>query len=100
MAEIYKTFRVSLREAWYQLSKDEQKSLFAKVNEASAKVGGKNIILCDSSWSSEEWEFFGVDVFPNMEAVQKHSELLMALEWFRYVKSSTLLGTTTTGPQF
>ena len=100
MAEIYKTFRVSIREAWYQLSKDEQKSLLAKVNEASTKVGGKNIILCNSSWSSDEWEFFGVEVFPNMEAVQKHSELLVALEWFRYVKSSTLLGTTTTGPQF
>ena len=98
MAEIYKTFRVSLREAWYQLSKAEQESLFAKVNEALPKAGGKNIFLCDSSWSSEEWEYFGVDVFPSMEAVQKHSELLKALDWFRYIKSSTLLGTTTTGP--
>ena len=77
-----------------------KKASLPKVSEASAKVGGKNIILCNSTWSSDEWEFFGVKVFPNMEAVQKHSELLVALDWFRYVKSTTLLGTTTTGPQF
>jgi hypothetical protein len=93
---IYKTFQASFSEAWYQLSKGEQESLIAKVNEALEKVGGKSVVLCDSSWSSEEWQYFGVEVYPDIEAVQKHSELLRAFDWLRYLKSSTLLGTETT----
>jgi hypothetical protein len=78
------------------IAQNEQESLIAKVNEALENVGGKRVALCDSSWSSEEWQFFGVEVFPNIEAVQKHSELLRAFDWLRYLKSSTLLGTATT----
>lgn len=94
---IYKTFRVSFKEAWYQLTKQEQDATIAKVNDALEKVGGKTVVpLCDLSWSSEEWQFFGVETYPDMEAVQKHTELLNAFGWLRYIKSSTLLGTATT----
>jgi len=65
----------------------------AKVDEALEKAGGKRVVLCDSSWSSEEWGGCGVEEFPNIEAVQKHAELLNELNWFRYIESSTLLGT-------
>jgi hypothetical protein len=92
---IYRAFRASFSEAWYQLSKDEQESLMAKVNQALKEVGGKSIALCDSSWSSEQWEFFGIEEFPNTEALQRHSELLKAFDWPRYRRSSTLLGTAT-----
>lgn len=93
---IHKMFRASFTEAWYQLSKDEQSNILAKVNEARDKVGGTTIALCDSSWASEDWQFFGVEVYPSLEAIQQHYELLRAFDWFRYLKSSTLLGTATT----
>ncbi|MGN6099709.1 MAG: hypothetical protein ACTHOR_01040 [Devosia sp.] len=94
--QIYKAFRVSFTEAWYQLSKAEQDRLLGKVRDAIEKVGGKSIALCDSSWSSEEWLAFGVEVYPDMAAAKKHTELLAELNWFRYCKSSTLLGTPVT----
>ena len=90
---IYKSFRGKPGEAWYQLSQEERESLMAKVNEALEKVGGKRVVLCDSSWASQEWHFFGVEVFPDIEAVQKHTELLNELNWFRYGEASILLGT-------
>ena len=93
---IHKLFRASFSEAWYQLSKAEQDGLLARVNEARDKVGGTTILLCDSAWTSEEWQFFGVETYPSIEAVQKHVELLRELDWFRYLKSSTQLGTATT----
>ena len=93
---IHKLFRASFSEAWYKLSKAEQDSLLKKVADAGAKAGGTSVILCDSSWASEEWQFFGVETYPNLEAVQKQNELLKELDWFRYLKSSTLLGTATT----
>jgi hypothetical protein len=94
MAEpIYKFFTARFSEAWYQLSKEQQKSLLAKLDEALEKVGGKRPILCDSSWSSDHWLAAGVEEFPNIEAVQKYMAALMELNWFRYCESTNVLGT-------
>ncbi len=90
---IYKVFLGRPMEAWYQLSKEEQDSLWAKNNEAFEKAGGKRMLVCDSSWASEQWLFFGVEVYPDIEAVQKYVELLNELNWFRYMEAMTLLGT-------
>ena len=90
---IYKSFRAKATEAWYQLSQEEQQGIMAKVGEALEKVGGKRVVLCDSSWASEEWQFFGVEEFPDIEAVQKHTKLLQEVNWFRYSESSIVLGT-------
>jgi hypothetical protein len=90
---IYKVFLVKMTEAWYQLSQEEQNSLLAKVNEALEKVGGKRVVMCDSNWASEQWPFFGVEVFPDIEAKQKHARLLDELNWARYVEGMSVLGT-------
>ena len=90
---IYKLFLVKFKEAWYQLSEEERSSLVARRREASQKVGAKGILLCASTWSNEQWTAFGVQEFPDIEAVQKLSALHQELEWFRYVESFTILGT-------
>jgi hypothetical protein len=90
---IYKMNKARLLEAWYQLSKEEQAALLKQVNAARDAVGGRSVILCDSSWASEQWQGFGVEVFPDMEAVQKHTQLLQEIGWFRYIDSVTILGT-------
>jgi hypothetical protein len=90
---IYSLFLAKPTEAWYQLSQEEQNSLMEKVGPITEKVGGKNVVMCNSSWSSEQWQLFGVHEFPNIEAVQKHYELLSELNWLRYVDSMTVLGT-------
>ncbi len=90
---IYKAWGGKLTEAWYQLSTEEQESLLAKVNEVREKVGGKLVIICNSSWASEERQYFGVEEFPDIEAVQKHTELLNELNLMMYVDSSSVLGT-------
>ena len=90
---IYKVFLARSSEAWHHLSREEQNNLSAKVDEALKRVGGKAIVYCNSGWSSEQWPFWGVEQFPDIEAVQKHTELLNELNWFRYVESMTVLGT-------
>ena len=90
---IYKVFLGRPTEAMYQLSQEEQNSLMAKVSETLEKVGGKPVVVCDSSWASEQWLFFGVEVYPDIEAVQKSTELLNELNWFRYMEAMTVLGT-------
>jgi hypothetical protein len=90
---IYKLWMMKPTEAYYQLSEEEQNNLVAKLQEALQKVGGKTIVMCTSVWSNEQWMFFGIEEFPDVEAVQKLSELHTELDWFRYVEGFSMLGT-------
>lgn len=90
---VYKMFRAQPKEAWFQLSKEEQDALFARLSEARQSVGGKTTLFCDSSWNSEKWLYWGVEEFPSMDAVQEFARCLMEINWLRYIESDTLLGT-------
>lgn len=90
---IYKLFIGKMTEAWHQLTPEEQENCVARVDKTLDQVGGRRTLICDSGWSSEQWPFFGIEEFPNIEAVQKHSDLLDEFNWGRYVESITLLGT-------
>ena len=63
------------------------------VPEALNKAGGKELIICSAAWSNERWPFFGVEEFPDLEAVQRHEDILTDLNWARYMESRTTLGT-------
>jgi hypothetical protein len=89
----YKLFYGEVSEVWYQLSDEQQDSLEAKLDEALKKVGAKTLLLCDSSWFSDQWASAGVEEFPNIKAVQKDVATLNELNWFRYVEASNVLGT-------
>ena len=80
-------------EAWHQLSKEEQESLWSKVDEADKRAGGKWVIICNSRWADEEIYDWGVLEYPDMEAYQKKVEELEELNWWRYFSAKTILGT-------
>ncbi len=90
---VYKMYKLKWKESWYQLSAPEREAILAKVDESFAKVGGKNVLFCDSSWASETWLGFGVEEYPSVEAAQQHAEDLTKLNWFRYAESESVLGT-------
>ena len=80
-------------EAWYQLSKEEQDSLWSKVVEVDKRAGVKWVIACNSRWADEEIYDWGVLEYPDMEAYQKKVEELEELNWWRYFSAKTILGT-------
>ena len=90
---VYKHWLFRYTEAWYQLSAEEQQHLLAKDAEALAQVGGRSVITCQCAWAGEQWQYFGVEEFPDIAAVQMHSQLLAAVNWYRYTESITTLGT-------
>jgi len=90
---IYKMFYSRMKEAWFQLSEDEQKALLVQVTKALQDVGGTSMLMCDSSWASEKWLIWGVEEFPSLEAMQEYAGRLVDLHWFRYCEAETLLGT-------
>ena len=90
---IYKLFMGTPKPHWYHLSKDEQEKLLAKVDTLLNQVGAKRIMMCNSGWSSEKWAFFGLEEFPNVEAVQRHSQLLAELNFpFQFLETFSILG--------
>ena len=90
---IYKVFMVNMKDAYYKLSPEERDKFDKKVEEALKKVGGERIVACYSSWCSENWLGWGVEKFPDIEAVQKHAQLLLELELANYIESTSYLGT-------
>jgi hypothetical protein len=89
---VYQLWMYRFKEAWYQLSEEEQQSHWAEMLEAIEKVGGKSVIGCVSFWATEQWVAFGVDEYPDVEAIQQKTRLLWELRHYRYVESLTLLG--------
>jgi hypothetical protein len=90
---IYKLWVARPTEAFFQLSEAEREQHFAKLEEALEQVGGKTVILCNSAWASEQWPFFGVEEYPNIEAVQKLTAIHAGIQHFRLIESMTVLGT-------
>jgi hypothetical protein len=90
---IYKVFFLKYKEPWYELTEEEQYKLEAKNEESLKQVGAEHLIMCASVWAAEEWLGWGVEKYPDIEAVQKHTMTLYALNWFKYFDSKTYLGT-------
>lgn len=90
---IYNLWQGRFTEAWHQLAEQEQQRLLGLVAEALNTAGGKELILCSAAWSNERWPFFGVEEFPDLEAVQRHDQILSDLNWARYIESRSTLGT-------
>jgi hypothetical protein len=93
MAPVYKLWQGRFTEAWHQLPEEEQQRLLAQVQQALNTAGGKALVVCSAAWSNERWPFFGVEEFPDLEAVQRHTQILIDLNWARYIESRTTLGT-------
>ena len=89
--------RISVKDGMGQLvaelrGKGKKGPLVDLLDNELKKVGGKRIILCSSSWSSERWWAFGVEEFPNIEAVQKLSLALHELNVWKYFENDSFLG--------
>ena len=90
---IYVVFFAKWKEPYYKLTKEEQDKLGEQGEAALKQVGGEHIITCMSSWANEQWLGWGVEKYPDIEAVQKHAMALYDLNWFNYIDSITYLGT-------
>ena len=87
------TLARTIHEAWHQLAERDQQRLLGQVTEALDTTGSKELVICDAAWSNERWPFFGIEEFPDLDAVQRHAQILTDLNWARYMKSRTILGT-------
>jgi hypothetical protein len=89
----FKRWNGRFSEGWHKLPEQEQQRMLGLVSEALNTAGGKALVICNAAWSNERWAFFGVEEFPDLEAVQRHEQILTDLNWARYIESRSTLGT-------
>jgi hypothetical protein len=90
---IYKLWQGRWTEAWHALPPDEQQRLLGQTMKALETAGGKELVLCNAAWSNERWPFFGLEEFPDLDALERHTQLLLDHDWARYMESRTTIGT-------
>jgi hypothetical protein len=80
-------------EAWYQLSKQDQDNLWAKVQDVDRRAGAVGRIACDSRWADESLLDWVVIEYLDFDAYRQKVAELEALNWYRYWSCKTILGT-------
>jgi hypothetical protein len=91
---IIRVYFAKIKEAFYNLSEEEKIEFMRKDRKNLDELGCKVLMMCDCRWSNEEWNFFGVEEWPSIEALEKRAKFeYEELENYRYVESKTYLGT-------
>lgn len=89
---IYRFFRGRFTNAWYQLTQQDKETLFAEMGKAFQASGGKTVVgPCYTCWSSD-WSLFGVEVYPNLEAVQTWRDAMERIGCFQYLEVESMVG--------
>lgn len=71
----------------------EMRADYLKKHDAFlAETGGKVLLVCNMVWSNEQYEYFGLEVFPNLQALITYHEKLQSIGWFAYFDSKSYLG--------
>ena len=78
--------------AYRGLVKGLEAALWEKHNAVYEETGSKIVLSCSSYWCNEAYPFFGVSVYPSIEANQKVVQVLDELGWQQYIESFSLLG--------
>lgn len=93
MGSVYHLFIVrGYREAFYQLSTPERDRFWEKIMENSKAAGARSLLGCYSRWSNELYPAWGVDEFPDMQAVQQCTRANEKIQHFRYIEAETYHG--------
>jgi len=97
MAEKKRIIRLmfaKVKEAFYKLSEEEQQEFMLKDRKNWEELGCKILMMIDCRWSNEEWNYIGVEEWPNIEALEKRAKFENEeLKKFRYAETKTYLGT-------
>ncbi len=71
---IIRLYFAKIKEVFYDLSQEEQMDFMRKDRENLDKLGMKAIKMIDCRWSNEEWDYIGVEEWPNIEALEERGK--------------------------
>ena len=91
---VVRLFFVKMKQAFFELSEEQRLAYMRKDRANLDELGMKAVSMIDCSWSSDEWDYIGVEEWPSLEAIKKR-ELFEneELEVGKYIESRTYMGT-------
>lgn len=74
---------------------EEEKSAYMKTDRKNIdELGMEAVAMVNCGWSTDEWDYIGVEKWPSMDAVKKREQFEKhVLEIDKYVRSKVYLGT-------
>ena len=89
---VFKLWFVNPTPAYNQLDEQKLAAIYEQHNAGFTRAGGKSLIFA-SSFSSERYTHFGLEYFPDLDAVRAFSDHLAEIKWHQYFDGDILLGT-------
>jgi hypothetical protein len=96
---VYKLYLAKPNLEAMRLTPAQQQELLAVPRKNLADIGAKTLLSADI-FSNEDYQWMGVEWFPNLQAVIDHSRCLAEVTWLQYLTSEVFLGTDIPGGQF
>jgi len=91
---VIRLFFAKMKNAFIELPEEEKMEFMRKDRENLDLLGMKAVSMIDCSWSNDEWDYIGVEQWPDKETIEKREKFENEeLEIFKYVESNTYLGT-------
>jgi hypothetical protein len=74
------------------IAKDLVTAVWEKHDAVYKENNSLTMLSCDSYWCNQAYPYFGISVFPNIEACMRICEALKDLGWPEFIESTSLLG--------
>lgn len=89
---LYKLYLFKRTPQYYDLREADWNTLRAHVTAQQQKFGVRDLFNARMTWSNERYQFFGVEFYPSLEAVQGYTQCVEDLGFFQYFESESFLG--------
>ncbi|NGP76857.1 hypothetical protein G3570_09450 [Balneolaceae bacterium YR4-1] len=90
---IIRLYFTKMKEAFSNLSDEEEMAFMRKDRENLDKLGMKAVTMINCIGFSDDWEYIGVEEWPSMTAIEEQEKFENdILEVSKYVEFKTILG--------
>ena len=91
---VIRLYFAKMKPAFSDLSAEEKMAFMKQDRENLDELGMKAVAMIDCGWSSDEWDYVGIEEWPSLAAIERRERFENeVLQVFKYVDSKTLLGT-------
>ena len=91
---ITRLFFVKMKDEFLKLSDQEKVDYMTKDRANLDELGMKAISMVNCGWSTDEWDYIGIEEWPSMDAIKKREIFERdELEIDKFTFSKTYLGT-------
>lgn len=94
---IYRLYFSRLSELAEQTPRAELEVIYGRNTDFQNMAGIKPLLNAYVTWNNEEWEYFGIERFPNLDTMIRYSQFMTDTGWYRYINARSYLGSAHSG---